>query len=77
MDGDEGYVAEVKVSIDCEKSAVRKLPFNIHDRALEIYFNLELPKGDHTLDLIWLNPVDELNITVSKYVVYSDEPINK
>ena len=67
------YVAEVEVSIDGEKTAVRKLPFNKHDRAMEVYFNLELPKGDHTLGLKWLNPVDDFDLTVTRAVVYSDE----
>jgi hypothetical protein len=67
------YVAEVEVSIDGEKTEVRKLPFNLHSRALEVCFNLELPKGDHTLGLKWLNPVDELEFPVSRYIVFSDK----
>ena len=61
------------VSIDGEKSEVRKLPYNFHARALEICFNLELPKGDHTIALKWLNPVEELELPVSRCIVFSDE----
>ena len=67
------YIAEVEVSIDGEKAAVRKLPFNYHDRALEVYFNLELPKGDHTVGLKWLNPVDDFDLSVGRAIIYSDE----
>jgi hypothetical protein len=70
---DSEYVAEVEVSIDGEKSAVRKLPFNYHSRALEVFFNLELPKGDHTLEMVWLNPVDTLDLPISKCIVFSDQ----
>jgi hypothetical protein len=74
LQGFEDYVAEIEVSIDGKKSGVRKLPFNPHYRALEIYFNLELPKGNHTLELNWINPVDELDIPVSMCFIFSDEP---
>ena len=67
------YVAEIEVIIDGEKTEVRKLPFNFHSRALEICFNLELPKGDHTIELKWLNPVEELELPVSRCIVFSDE----
>jgi len=67
------YVAEVEVSIDREKIAVRQLPFNFHSRALEVYFNLELSKGDHVLELKWLNPVDGLDLPITNCIVYSDQ----
>ncbi len=73
LEGFKDYVAEVQVSIDGEKTTIRRLPFNLHDRALEVYFNLELPKGDHVLGLEWLNPMDDLDIHVSYCVVFSDQ----
>jgi len=73
LKGYNDYVAEIRVSLDGKKTGIRKLPFNWHDRALEVYFDLELPKGDHTLELKWINQVDELDIPVSKYIVFSDE----
>jgi hypothetical protein len=72
-----GYVAEVQVSIDGNPVTVRKLPFSYHSRALEIFFDLELPNGDHVLELKWLNPVDSLDIPVSRCLVFSDELVKK
>ena len=66
------YVAEIEVSIDGKKAAVRKLPFNYHSRALEVFFDLELSKGNHVLELEWLNPVDGLDIPISNCIVFSD-----
>ena len=73
MAKNKDYIAEVAVSIDGEKTAVRKLPFNGHDRAMEVYFNLELPKGKHTIELEWLNPVDDAEIPIVKCLFFSDK----
>ncbi len=70
---DKSYVAEIEVSIDGGKTILRRLPFDIHDRALEVYFNLELPKGDHTLELKWMNPREDLDIQISHCIVFSDQ----
>jgi len=67
------YVAEIRVNIDGKKTEIRKLPYNFHARALEIYFNLELPKGNHILELEWLNPIDSLDFPISKCIVFSDK----
>jgi hypothetical protein len=67
------YVAEIKVTVDGNSSSIRKLPFNYHSRALEIYFNLELPKDDHFIELEWLNPVDTMDIFVNNCLTFSDE----
>ena len=73
----EDYAAEIQVNIDGEKVAIRKLPFNYHSRALEVFFELELPKGDHTLEMEWLNPIDTVKIPVSKCLVFSDKLVKK
>ncbi len=69
---DNNYVAEIAVSIDGKNTVVRKLPFNFHSRALEVYFNLELSKGKHILELEWLNPVDNLDMPISECILFSD-----
>ena len=74
--GYEDYVAEIEVRIDGEIAAVQRLPFNWHGRAKELYYNLELPKGNHTLELNWINPVDELDMPLGKCIVFTDEPLN-
>jgi len=68
----EKYAAEVAVSIDGKPVAVRKLPYNFHSRALEVYFNLELPKGNHTLELEWINPKEGLGLPITECIVFSD-----
>ncbi len=67
------YVARVEVTIDGEKVAIRELPFNFHSRALEVFFDLDLPKGDHVLELEWLNPREDVELPISNCIVYSDQ----
>jgi hypothetical protein len=69
----EDYVAEVEVTIDGNKVGIKKLPFKFHARSLEIYYNVDLPKGRHTVEMEWLNPIDNLTIPVSDYIVFSDQ----
>ncbi len=71
---DKGYVAEIELIIDGGKPVVRKLPFNFHSRALELYFQLELEDGPHQLELKWLNPREDLDIPITEYIVYSGKP---
>jgi len=67
------YIAEVAVTIDGKPAGVRKLPYNYHSRAQEVFYKLELAKGKHTLKLEWLNPKDGKNIPITKCLVFSDE----
>ena len=69
------YVAEIEVRIDGENITLRRLPFNMHDRALEVYFNLELPEGDHSLELKWMNPQEDKDMQISHCIVFSDQLI--
>jgi hypothetical protein len=73
MEKDNDYIAEVAVSIDGKPAGVRKLPYNFHSRALEVFFELELAKGKHTVELEWLNPVDGVSLPIRKCLVFSDE----
>lgn len=73
MEKDNDYIAEVAVSIDGKPAGVRKLPYNLHSRALEVFFELELAKGKHTLELEWLNPVEGTTLPITKCLVFSDE----
>ena len=68
---DKGYVAEIEVIIDGENPVIRKLPFNYHSRALELFFQLELDNGEHLLELNWLNPRDDLDIPITEYIIFS------
>ena len=59
-----------------------KLPVDNHSRSAELYWNVEIPKGDHTLTLTWLNPIEGGEIGVRKYTEFDNykreiEIINK
>ena len=69
----EDYVAEIRVVVDGDRTVVRKMPYSYHSRAQEVFFDLTLDKGDHTVELEWLNPVEELDIFVRSYITFSDE----
>ncbi len=73
MEKDNDYIAEVAVSIDGKPAGVRKLPYNFHSRALEVFFELELAKGIHTFELEWLNPMEDISLPITKCIVFSDE----
>jgi hypothetical protein len=73
MKENTNYIAEIKVTIDGNNTVVRKMPFNYHSRALEVFFNLELSKGNHTMELEWLNPIEDVDLPIHKYLVFSDE----
>jgi ADP-ribosylglycohydrolase len=76
MRTDNDYIAQIKVSIDGKPYGVRKMPYNFHSRALEVFFNLELSNGKHTLELEWLNPVDSIELPVSKCLIFSGKLVN-
>ena len=61
------------LKIDGKPAGVRKLPYNFHSRALEVFFELELAKGEHTFELEWLNPVEGVNLPITKCLVFSDK----
>ena len=57
-------VAEVEVKADNNPAEVIKMPASWVTRKLEIYFNLELAAGHHTVQLRWLNPIKEATLNV-------------
>jgi hypothetical protein len=70
---ESNYIAEVAIRIDDKPVGLRKLPYNYHGRALEVFFELELAKGKHTLELEWMNPVEGIELPITKCLVFSDE----
>lgn len=70
---ESNYIAEVAVSIDGKPAGVRELPYNYHSRAQEVFYELELAKGKHTLKLEWLNPKDGKTLPIKKCLVFFDE----
>jgi hypothetical protein len=69
------YVAELLVKIDGEEDKIMKLPAERKKRPYnELYWNLTLPKGEHTLSLKWLNPIHNVRINIDGYIEFSDTP---
>lgn len=69
----ENYLAEVAVKLDGKPIGVRKIPYNFHSRALEVFFELELEKGKHNIELEWLNPIEGIDLSIRKCLIFSDE----
>jgi hypothetical protein len=70
---DEDYVGELEVSIDGKVDRVVKLPADYRKRTAELYWNVEIPEGDHTATLKWLNPVEGQTIGVQGYIEFSNQ----
>jgi hypothetical protein len=70
---DEAYVGELEVIIDGEVDRVVKLPADYRTRTAELYWNVEIPDGDHTASLKWLNPVEGGEINVAGYAEFSTQ----
>ena len=66
------YVAEIEVDIDGNKEII-KMPADFITRRFDIYWNYELPKGDHRVSLQWLNPVPEADIIVDGVLTYTTQ----
>ncbi|MCG2462499.1 ADP-ribosylglycohydrolase family protein [Flavobacteriaceae bacterium F89] len=69
----EDFVGELEVTVDGKADRVMKLPVDFKTRSLELYTNLELPKGEHQIKLKWLNPRNGGTITSTGYIAFSDE----
>ena len=63
--------------MDGEKVGVRKLPYDHNSRAFEVFHIFELQKGDHVVELQWLNTKEGVKLPIYEYVVYSDELVKK
>ena len=70
---DSSYVAEVEITIDGKVKEVVKMPASWVTRKLEIYFNLELAAGHHTVQMRWLNPIKEATLNVYDVLLLDKE----
>lgn len=64
------YVARLEVEIDGRKEIV-EMPADFARRRFDIYWNYELPEGDHTMKIRWLNPVEHANVVMDGILVYA------
>ncbi|HCC70794.1 MAG TPA: hypothetical protein DEQ09_06555 [Bacteroidales bacterium] len=67
------YTGELEVSIDGEAGRIMKLPVDYRKRTDELYWNVQIPDGDHIAELRWLNPVEGLSINVRSYIEFKSE----
>jgi hypothetical protein len=70
------YVGELEVSIDGVKDRVVRLPVDYRTRTDELYWNVEIPNGDHTAKLKWINPQKGGGIGVSGYIEFANTQKN-
>lgn len=76
VDGKEthkNYVAEIEFVIDDNIRRVMKLPADFIKRNEQLYWNVELQKGEHSLKAKWLNPEKGVTVRVQDYIVFSDK----
>lgn len=66
------YVAELEVTVDGKSETVR-MPVDFSVRKIDIYWNYDLPQGEHVMRIKWLNPVPTANVVMHSVVVYEDE----
>ncbi len=66
----QDYVAELEVTVDGRREIVR-MPADFAVRKFDIYWNYDLPKGRHTMSILWLNPVPDANVVLQDVVVYT------
>ncbi|MCL2650610.1 MAG: ADP-ribosylglycohydrolase family protein [Candidatus Azobacteroides sp.] len=67
----DNYVAEIEVNIDGKKEMV-KMPSDFITRKLDVYWNYDLPKGDHQVVIKWLNPVPKANVIIDSVITYTN-----
>ena len=70
---DKSYVAEVEITIDGKAKEVVKMPANWTIRKLEVYHNLELGAGHHTVQMRWLNPTKQASVEVYDVLLLDKE----
>jgi len=66
------YVAEIEVIIDGISDEIVLLPMKNTSRRLEPCWNYQLPEGNHTVQLKWLNHKEEYEIRINDLIVYSE-----
>jgi hypothetical protein len=69
---EKDFVGELEVSIDGVVDRVVKLPVDFRTRTAELYWNVEIPAGDHTATLRWLNPQKDAGIEVRGYIEFTN-----
>jgi len=66
----DDYVAEIEADIDGKKELI-KMPADFITRRFDVYWNYDLPKGNHQVTLNWLNPIPEANVLIDAVLTYT------
>ncbi len=74
-DGDD-YVFEADIFVDGVKTETAKFPTAFRTRRHELFWNLKLPKGKHTIRIVVNNPSPDFDLKADEYVVYGDKPVS-
>ena len=66
------YIAKLEITIDSLKVDEVSLPKNYKTRKADVYWNYELAKQTHNVQVKWLNPVKGEHIRIEDVIIYSD-----
>ena len=70
---DADYVFEAEMYIDGKKIETSKFPTSAITRRLELFWQYDLPKGKHTVNIKVLNPDNRHALNTDHYIVFSDK----
>ena len=70
---DTSYVAEIEIKVDGGEAEIIRMPADWNIRKLEVYYNLCLEAGAHTLQMRWLNPVKGASININDVLLLDKE----
>jgi hypothetical protein len=73
-EGDADYTFEAEMYIDGKKIETLRFPTNEITRRLELFWQYELPKGKHSVNIKVLNPHSKYALNAYHYIVFSDKP---
>jgi hypothetical protein len=71
---DPDYNFEAEMYIDGKKIETSKFSTDEITRRLELFWQYELPKGKHTVNIKVLNPDSRYSLNAYRYIVFSDKP---
>ena len=69
------YVAQLEAFIDGKSVEQIKMPLDYITRKYDIFYSYEIPEGEHTLTIKWLNPKAGYAVQCKDIIVYGTKPI--
>lgn len=71
----EDYVARLEAFIDGTSVEQINMPLDYITRKYDIFYNYEIPEGEHTLTIKWLNPKPGYAVQCKDIIVYGTKPV--